>query len=99
MRADLPGAKDRAAREFGGARLGDARRTRRLVNPAGEIALAPGRSLPEATGTWAELKAAYRLVENDAASFEQVIGPHRRRIRAACLSGVWRRCASEQCVE
>ena len=87
MCAELLGAKDWAAREFGGAELGDARRTRRLVNLAGEIALAPGRSLPEATGTWAELKAAYRLVENDAVSFEQVIGPHWRRTRAVCLAG------------
>lgn len=86
MCAELLGVKDWAAREFAGAELGDVRRSRRLVKLAEEVALAPGRSLPEATGGWAELKAAYRLVDNDAVSFEQVIGPHWRRTRAACLS-------------
>lgn len=87
MHSEVLDVRQWAESEFHGAELGDVRRTRRLVRLAEKIALVPGRSLPEAAGGWADLKAAYRLMDSDSVSFEQVIAPHWRRTRAACLAG------------
>jgi hypothetical protein len=70
--------------EFGFAQLGDRRRTKRLVNLAQHLAANPGGTLPQAFGRWAELKAAYRLLDGPGVSFEQVLAPHLERTRAAC---------------
>jgi hypothetical protein len=83
----LVGAREWAELEFGGSELGDARRSRRLVKLAGDVALAAGKSLPEAARDWAALKAAYRLMDSERATFEGVIGPHLEKTREECLSG------------
>lgn len=54
-----------AEREFGGAALGDARRTRRLVRVAEAAARRPAGRLTEVFEVAAERAGAYRLVEND----------------------------------
>jgi len=76
-----------AAAEFGRARLGDARLTKRLVRVAHAVAAKAGKSLPEAIGGWTELKAAYRLFDNEKATRERVVGPHLENTRRACASG------------
>ena len=48
---------------FGGARLGDARRTKRLIRIADAIMRHPGGSLPEKMGAPAELEALYHLMK------------------------------------
>ncbi|HEX5501893.1 MAG TPA: IS4 family transposase [Thermomicrobiales bacterium] len=50
-----------AIEELGQADLGDARRTRRLARVVAALAARPGASVPEACGSWAATKAAYRL--------------------------------------
>jgi hypothetical protein len=56
------------AREtFGAAKLGDERRTRRLVKMAAQAARAPGGRVLEVYGSSAERQGAYDLLANDAA--------------------------------
>jgi hypothetical protein len=70
-----------AQAHFGEAQLGDKRRTRRLVRLAAQIAADPSASLPEATAEWGDLKAAYRLLDNERVGFQDVAAPHWRRTR------------------
>ena len=55
-----------AQQEFGGARMGDARRTQRLVDMAAQVALRPAGKLTQVWEEGAEREGAYRLVENEA---------------------------------
>ncbi len=59
-------AAEWAINEFGGAELGDKRRTERLIETATVLAEHPQVSLPEACRDGAQLKGAYRLLENEA---------------------------------
>lgn len=61
--------------EFGGADLGDARRSRRLVELARRLAKSPQCSFPQAL-TGAELKAAYRFFDNPAVDANGVLATH-----------------------
>ena len=73
-----------AEAQFGAARLGDARRTRRLVKVASALAEHPCGVMPCAMPTWAELKAAYRLFGEDDVTHERITEPHRLRASQAC---------------
>lgn len=73
-----------AQHEFGFAQLGDPRRTRRLVNIAQHLAAHPGGTLPQAFPQWAQLKGAYRLLDQTGVSFEKILAPHLDHTRAAC---------------
>jgi hypothetical protein len=66
------------ADEFGGATLGDERRSTRLLKVAKAIALDPGASFPRAMGSDAELKGFYRFINNDGFSTEAILEPHIR---------------------
>ena len=66
---------------FGSARLGDSRRTRRLVKVADRIMEHPGGSLPQKMSNWSELMGLYRLVEADQVTHAAVIEAHCRRTR------------------
>jgi hypothetical protein len=85
--ATLPAAAW-AATTFGTATLGDARRTARLVTTAEALAADPAASLPGQLADPAALKGAYRLLANDAVSFEAVLAPHREQTRQAATGGV-----------
>lgn len=61
--------------EFGGADLGDARRSRRLVELARRLAQSPQCSFPQ-TLNGAELKAAYRFFDNPAVDAGGVLATH-----------------------
>ena len=50
-----------AEQELGGASLGDARLSRRLVKLATRLAESPSASIPQACRGWAEMRAAYRF--------------------------------------
>jgi hypothetical protein len=70
-----------AERHFGGARLGDARRTRRLVTAAGQILRHPGGGLPQKVGGgWAETMGLYRLLAAPAVTHAAVLAPHRAAV-------------------
>ena len=73
-----------AQNEFGFAKLGDARRNKRLVKIATNLASKPGGTLPQAFSHWAELKAAYRFFGQKGVSFERVLAPHLERTRQSC---------------
>ena len=62
--------------EFGGADLGDARRTERLVKLASALAKRPTASFPEAFQTQAELTAAYRFYDNDQIDPDDILASH-----------------------
>ena len=57
-----------ARRTFGGAVLGDERRTSRLVQMAGRAAQRPAGSVTEVFGRGAERQAAYDMLESEAAA-------------------------------
>lgn len=65
-----------AAKTFGGAELGDLRRTDRLVKMATAIAENPSASLPESMRNWSDTVAAYRFLDNEVISHEQIMQPH-----------------------
>lgn len=65
--------------QFGACRLGDERRTRRLVRYARQMAEKPDASTPRQTENWADCKAAYRLFKQAGVTFEAVTSVHYRR--------------------
>ena len=72
------------AREtFGECRLGDLRRTKRLITVAQRVIEHPAGSFPSQMPDWAELKAAYRLFDADDVTFRAVAWPHWQQTRNA----------------
>jgi len=69
--------------EFGGASLGGARLSRRLVQVAGAKAAVPDRAFSGvAKGDWPAVKADYRLIDHPdeaAINMASILGPHRQR--------------------
>jgi hypothetical protein len=57
---------------FGDARLGDKRRTQRLVTFAGDMADSAGSSPASASGSPAALEGAYRFIRNEAVSADAI---------------------------
>lgn len=64
--------------EFEDARLGDERRVRRLKRLAGQLANGPERSVPDATGSDADLEASYRFLNNVDVEPTAILAPHQR---------------------
>jgi len=65
-----------AQQQWGDAALGDARRTRRAVQLGTVLASRPEASLPQQTGSWGELKAAYRLLNEPDVTYAALSEPH-----------------------
>jgi hypothetical protein len=65
-----------AVAEFAEAELGDARRTQRLIRMATVFARQLMAGLPEACGSPAALKAAYRLFDNEAIAPADILAGH-----------------------
>ena len=69
--------------EFGGAPLGDARLSKRLVSVAEDKAEVPSRAYSGvAKGDWAKVKAYYRMIdqpEESAVNMPNILAPHRER--------------------
>jgi hypothetical protein len=70
-----------AQQQFASCELGDRRRTRRLVRFAAQVAADPDANTPTQTEKWADLKAAYRLIDNQRVTFDAVAGPHWQQTR------------------
>ena len=72
-----------AANEFGGAPLGDARLSARLVGSAHHMAQSPMRAITgAANGARAVVKGHYRLIDqpaDSAVTVEHILAPHRER--------------------
>ena len=62
---------------FGHAELGDARRTKRLVQSANILARHPGGTLPDKFKSPKDLKAFYRLCNSEHVTHEAVLHAHR----------------------
>ncbi|MFM9025457.1 MAG: IS4 family transposase [Planctomycetaceae bacterium] len=62
--------------ELGGAELGDARLTARLLEMTGRFYDKPTANIPQACGSAAEAKAAYRFLDNEAVQWEAILKPH-----------------------
>jgi hypothetical protein len=81
--ADGLEAEDWAENEFGGAPLGDARLSKRLVKVAAAKAQVPDRAFSGvAKGDWPAVKGYYRMIdqpEESAVSPSHILAPHRRR--------------------
>ena len=77
--------------QFGTAELGDRRRTRRLVKLATQMAGNSSGTIPQQTGTPADMKAAYRLFSEADVTHEAICQPHfeRTREKAGQLSMVF----------
>lgn len=65
-----------AVTEFGGAQLGDVRRTARVIELATTLARRPSASLPDACRDGAQLKAAYRFFSTAAAAPAPLLASH-----------------------
>jgi hypothetical protein len=76
-------AENWAKQEFGGAPLGDARLSQRLVDIAQAKAEKPGRAFSGvAEGDWPAVKAFYRFIDHadeEAVSMAHILQPHRER--------------------
>ena len=72
-----------AKNEFGGAPLGDARLSKRIVDVAAAKAEVPDRAFSGvAQGDWASVKGYYRMIdqpEKSAVSMPNILLPHRQR--------------------
>jgi len=68
-----------AAQEFEGLELGDARRTRRLIKLVDDLSAQPTGSIPLACGGWPETQAAYRLLDNLAVEWREILEVHTAR--------------------
>ena len=62
----------------GSVELGDARRTRWLIKLVEDLSARPTGSIPVAGGGWAETKAAYRLLDNPAVEWREILEVHTR---------------------
>jgi len=71
-----------AADELRTVDLGDARRTARLVTLLEQVSRQPEASLPQAMGTWAATKAAYRFLDHPSSQVDAILGGHRDATRA-----------------
>lgn len=76
MRASSTSLVGRAVAEFDGVELGDARRGARLKKVVARIAAAPNQGFPRTLVDEADLEGFYRLLRNEAVSFEGLVSPH-----------------------
>jgi hypothetical protein len=71
-----------AEKQFGSCELGDCRRTRRAVKVATQMAAFPNGSMPNQIERWGDLKAAYRLFDQEDVTFESLAKPHWAQTRS-----------------
>lgn len=69
----------RILKEFGQVDLGDPRRTLRLLQVVSKLAKHPDLSLPRALEDESAVEAAYRLLNNDAFDFDDLLEGHREQ--------------------
>lgn len=67
---------DWADQEFGRSSLGDSRLTERLKTLARDFCANPTANLPQACGSRAKIKAAYRFLDNETVSLDKILESH-----------------------
>jgi hypothetical protein len=70
-------AEDWTEEEFGAARLPDRRLRQRLRTLAADFFAQPEANIPQACGSRAKTKAAYRFFEHKELKMEDILAPHR----------------------
>lgn len=68
--------------ELRSVKLGDRRLNRRLAVLVESLAARPEARVPQAAGSWAAAKAAYRFWDNDRVSPEAILAAHRDSVCA-----------------
>ena len=63
-------------REFGGAKLGDRRLEARLLDLGASFFARPQANIPQACGSLAAAKAAYRFFDNERVTMDALLEPH-----------------------
>jgi len=71
-----PAPEDWAAEEFGAASLGDRRLVQRLLSLARDCYARPQAQLPQACGSRAKTKAAYRFLDHPRITMRSLLAPH-----------------------
>jgi hypothetical protein len=71
-----------AEKQFGSCHLGNIARTRRAVKTAIQFAANPDASTPDQMERWSDLKAAYRLFDQEQVTFTALAEPHWQQTRA-----------------
>jgi hypothetical protein len=100
MKTIFCSAEQWAEEQFGGVRLGDRRRTRRLVKVAGRLAEHPTGTLPGALPLWKELKGAYRLFSNRHVSYSTIMQEHcRQTLQECCQPGEYLLIEDRSCLD
>lgn len=64
--------------EFGDASLADSRLVKRLVCIAEKLGEQPTASIPQACGTWDNIKGAYRFFDNHRVEEDQILSGHQQ---------------------
>jgi len=87
---ELEDTKKWAEEQWGAVQLGDKRRNQRAVQVGSCLAEQSAASLPRQTGSWGNLKAAYRLLNEPDVTHQGLIEPHctATHLRAAAIQGV-----------
>jgi hypothetical protein len=75
-RSPTPSSSDWAEQEWGGASLGDARLSQRLVSLGRDRYALPQASIPQTCGSRAKTKAAYRFFDHERATLQNLLAPH-----------------------
>jgi hypothetical protein len=85
---ELDDTEQWAEQQWGHSKLGDKRRTARAVRLGAAMAAQPAASLPTQTDSWGDLKAAYRLVNEEDVTHQALSEPHWQATRqqAAALA-------------
>jgi hypothetical protein len=71
-----PAPADWAEEEFGAAELGDVRRVKRLLTMGRDFYAKPQANIPQACGTPAKTKAAYRFFDDPYHTMDKLLAPH-----------------------
>lgn len=79
--SDRDGATSWCEEELAGVDLGDARLDARLINTAVQLSAQPLSSINQACEDWADVKAAYRLFDNEKVTLGKILYPHQMRTR------------------
>ena len=81
---------DWAEEEFGRAELGDKRRVDRLLTITRDFYANPQANIPQACGSRAKAKAAYRFFDESDNSMDKILAPH--------IQSTWKRISQEKVV-
>ena len=71
-----PAAADWAETEFATVDLGDARRHKRLLTLARDFFVQPRANIPQACGSRAKTRAAYRFFQDENNTMDKILAPH-----------------------